>query len=237
MGLALRYSICGWALAALSVGQWGRAQGDPRDPVRLNELRAAYQKDVATAIRPQAQRFREELVKLERTLVAARDYRQAAAVRDERLKVEKRLAQAARDSGPPAQAYPGGPVTLTAKDAIAAGGVAYNAAKDALDGWKSTGSSARWTLPFPLKAGGYEVIVEMACAPGSGGQVTVKEDFHTLTKAIAPTNGWDDFGSQTLGTLRVRANSTNLNLGAITVEGDGLFLLRCVKLVPVSSSE
>ena len=237
MGFANRFSVRFLALAVLVVGFSARGENETKEPARLNELRAAYQKDLAAATRPQAQRYREELVKLERSLVAARDYRQAAAVRDERVKVEKRLAQASRDSGPPAQAYPGGPVTLTARDAIPVGGVSYHPGKDALDGWKSSGSSARWTLPFPLKAGGYEVIVEMACAPGSGGQLTVKEDFHTLTKTLAPTKGWDDFASQTLGTLRVRANSTNLSLGAITVEGDGLFLLRCVKLVPVSSSE
>jgi hypothetical protein len=35
--------------------------------------------------------------------------------------------------------------------------------------------------------------------------------------------------------LRVKANSTGLNLNALTVEGDGLFLLRAVKLVPVAT--
>ena len=103
-----------------------------------------------------------------------------------------------------------------------------------MSGLSSRGASASWMLPYGLKAGGYDVILELACAPGSGGQVSIKEDFHSLTRNVVPTRGWDDFTSQNLGTLRIKANSTGLNLSALTIEGDGLFLLRGVKLVPVA---
>ena len=185
---------------------------------------------------PVLQKYREELLTLERTCQVQRDYLGAAAVRDERLKAEKKLANWARrvPGAIMARPYPGGPISLSAKDATSMGGVVFNKEKDALEGWKNKGSSARWTLPFPLKAGGYEIVLDLACAPGSGGQVTIREDFHTLTRSITPTRGWADFSSQSLGTLRVKANATGLNLGAVTVEGDGLFLLRAVKLVPTA---
>lgn len=214
------------------------AAAETPEPARLKELRQTYQTEMAGMAAPILQKYREELLKLERTSAGKRDYATAAAVRDERLRAEKRLAELAKRS--PEQSavrpYPGGPITLAAKEATVSGGVALNKQKDALEGWKSKDASATWTLPFPLKAGGYEVVLEMACAPGSGGKITIKEDFHTLTRSISPTKGWDDFASQTLGTLRVKANATGLRMSALTIEGDGLFLLRAVKLVPTSES-
>ena len=212
--------------------------GEPPEPARLKELRQTYQAEMAGKAAPVLQKYREELLKLERTCAGKRDYTTAAAVRDERLRAEKRLAEIARRS--PEQSavrpYPGGPITLAAKEATVSGGVVWNKQKDALEGWKTKDASATWTLPFPLKAGGYEVVLEMACAPGSGGKITIKEDFHTLTRSLSPTKGWDDFASQTLGTLRVKANATGLRMSALTIEGDGLFLLRAVKLVPTSEA-
>ena len=209
--------------------------GEPQEPARLSELRQSYQAALASATAPVLQKYREELLKLERLCASQRDYSTASAVRDERQRAEQRLAELARRS--PEQAavrpYPGGPITLAAREATATGGVVFNKQKDALEGWKAKEASATWTLPFPLKAGGYEVVLEMACAPGSGGKITIKEDFHTLTRTLTPTKGWDDFASQSLGTLRVKANATGLRMTALTVEGDGLFLLRAVKLVPL----
>jgi hypothetical protein len=214
------------------------AVAEPPEPARLKELRQSYLGEMAGKASPVLQKYREELLKLERNCAGKRDYTTAAAVRDERLRIEKRLAEIAKRS--PEQSavrpYPGGPITLAAKEATVSGGVVLNKQKDALEGWKTKDASATWTLPFPLKAGGYEVVLEMACAPGSGGKITIKEDFHTLTRTLSPTKGWDDFSSQTLGTLRVKANATGLRMSALTIEGDGLFLLRAVKLVPTSES-
>jgi len=211
------------------------AQQTADEPARLKELRQSYQAEATSKSAPVMQKYREELLKLERSCASQRDYAAAIAVRDERVRTEKRLVELARRS--PEQAavrpYPGGPITLAAKEATTSGGVAFSRQKNALEGWKSKDASATWTLPFPLKAGGYEVVLEMACAPGSGGKITIKEDFHTLTRTITPTKSWDDFASQTLGTLRIKANATGLNMAALTVEGDGLFLLRSVRLVPL----
>jgi hypothetical protein len=225
-----------WGLVcAILVASLSRGEPAP-DPPRLTALRQTYQKELAGKTSPVLQKYREELLALERACAAKRDYATASAVRDERLRTEKRLADMAKRS--PEQSavrpYPGGPITLAAKDANGSGGVVFNKQKDALEGWKSKEASATWTLPFPLKAGGYEVVLEMASAPGSGGKITVKEDFHTLTRTLTATKGWDDFASQSLGTLRVKANATGLSMTALTVEGDGLFLLRAVKLVPLS---
>jgi hypothetical protein len=223
------------------IGLAGVLSASPQEtaePSRLVELRAKYAKEVAAATAARLEKYRDALVRLEHSLADQRQYRAAIPVRDERLKIEKTLGQTAgrAPGAEPALPYPGGPITLVSKNAKVLGGVTYDEKKDALDGWKSKGASARWMLPFPLKAGGYEVVLEMACAPGSGGQVTIKEDFHSLTKMVKPTKSWQDFASQSLGTLRVKANSTGLNLNALTVEGDGLFLLRAVKLLPVAAS-
>jgi hypothetical protein len=228
--IRLALSAC-WLLGT----RWLPAQGAV-EPPKLKELQSAYAGEIAAAAAPAAQKYREALLALERACTAQRDYTTAAAVRDERVKTEAKLTEWSKraPTGVMARPYPGGPVTLNARDAAGSGGVVFNRDKDALEGWKSTGARAKWTLPFPLKAGGYEVVLEMACAPGSGGKVTIKEDFHTLTRTVVPTKGWSDFASQVLGSLRVKANATGLNLGAVTVEGDGLFLLRAVKLIPVS---
>jgi hypothetical protein len=212
--------------------------GQPPEPSRLKDLQQAYQAALASQTAPVLQKYREELVVLERTCAAKRDYATAAAVRDERQRAEKRLAEIAKRSPehPGVRPYTGGPIRLAAKEATGAAGVVWNQQKDVLDGWKTRQASATWPLPFPLKTGAYDVVVEMACAPGSGGKITIQEDFHTLTRTLSPTKGWDDFTSQTLGTLRLSANAITLRLSALTIEGDGLFLLRAVQLVPTSDS-
>jgi hypothetical protein len=220
-----------WVLASVAAFPQNNTE-----PAKLRDLRRTYQRELNAATAPALQKYREALVFLERACAHQRDYTTAIAVRDERLRVEKQLNPDPRNprSNDAVRPYVDGPLSLSAKDAAGSGGVAFNKEKDALEGWKNPGASARWTLPFPLKAGAYDVVLEMACAPGSGGKVTIKEDFHTLTREVAATKGWDDFASQVLGPLRIKANSTGVQVGALTVEGDGLFLLRAVKLIPIS---
>ncbi len=214
------------------------AAGQPSEPARLKELQQAYQAALASEAAPVLRQYREKLLGLERRCAEKRDYATAVAVRDERQRAEKRLAGIARRS--PEQSgvrpYSGGPIILSAREAAVDGGVVWNSKANALEGWKTTSSSASWALPFPLPTGGYDVLVETACAPGSGGKILIKEDFYSLTRTLTPTKSWDDFTSQTLGTLRVTAHATSLRLSALTIEGDGLFRLRAVKLVPTRDS-
>ncbi len=225
------------AALALSMSLNGFCAGED-GPVKLQDLRALFQKEVEAHVKPQMEKYRTQLAGLESALAAERDYEGAIKVREEREKLEKRLAGLMKKSDDaPAQPYAGGPITLTAKSAILAGGVAYDEKKDCLNGWKAKGASAQWSLPAPLKAGGYEVILELACAPGSGGSLTLRDERFSLTTKVTPTKGWEDYGSMSLGTLKLRATSTGLNLGALTIEGDGLFHLRCVKLIPAKTSE
>ncbi len=207
-------------------------------PPREQQLLQSFQAESATRMSPVLQKYREELLRLERRCAEQRDYAGAAQARDERLQAEKTfVARTQLTSGTNAlPSYADGPITLTPQNATTTGGVVFPKDKNWLEGWKTSGSSAQWTLPFPLKAGGYEVVVEIACAPSSGGKIILKEEFHTLTRAILPTKNWDDFATQKLGTLRIKANATRLTITAVTVEGDGLFLLRNVKLMPLSES-
>lgn len=201
----------------------------------LQELKLRHQLRQGSEERALLEKYRQALIKLERSLVQERDYRAAIPVRNERRQMEERLMSLQPPGEAPTQPYPGGPITLTAETAETSGGVFHDPDKGALAGWTRPTARAQWKLSAPLSAGGYEVILEMACAPGSGGQVTVREDFHTLTRKVQPTAGWESFESQSLGTIRIRHNATGLDLQALTVEGDGLFLLRCVKLVPIAS--
>ncbi len=226
--------VCLWCVSG---GGEASAQA-AAEAAKLEELRQGFFKENAAATAPLTRRYRNDLLALERQCAARRDYVMAAKVRDERLKAEQKLAEVARLAPQvvAARPYLGGPVTLGAKDATVAGGVIFNRARDVLEGWQFKDAAARWELPFPLPAGGYQVVLELACAPGSGGQVEIKEEFHTLKRDIAPTGGWSEFSSRSLGTLRLRANATNLRITATEVAGEGLFLLRAITLIPVAEA-
>lgn len=216
--------------------QQGESPAVAEVELKLAELRSTYHKESALAVAPLLQRYREDLLALENGCVARRDYEMAAVVRDERLKTEEQLASLAKQTPELrlAQTYGGGPVTLAAKEAEVSRGVIFNVLQNVLEGWQMKGATVSWALPFPLAAGGYQVWLEWACAPGSGGKLEIKENFHTLEREITSTGGWSQFSARSLGTLRLGPNASRLHLTATEVKGEGLFLLRAVKLIPVA---
>lgn len=210
-----------------------RPAPDGSAPPILESLREAHAQERALLALPVLQKYREDLLALERSSAEQRDYLTAALARDERHRAEAALVRLAPElTAPPA----GSAVTLSAGQAAVSGGAAYDAGARALKGWDAAGASARWRLPLSLPAGGYEVIAEVACAPGSGGRARIKEDFHSLTRGITPTKGWEDFQRQRLGVLRLRHEAASLTLSAQEILGSGLFCLRSITLVPVGET-
>lgn len=227
MRLAL---ILGWLGAAWAQN---RPAPDGSAPPALESLREAHAQERALLPIPILQKYREDLLALERSSAEQRDYLTAALARDERHRAEGALVRLAPELAPPAT---GSTITLSASQATASGGAAYDAGARALKGWDAAGASAKWRLPLSLPAGGYEIIAEVACAPGSGGRARLKEDFHTLTRAISPTGGWEDFQRQRLGVLRLRHEAASLTLSAQEIQGEGLFYLRSLTLAPVGGA-
>lgn len=224
MRLAL---VLGWLGAVWAQNQPVPA---PSAPPALEALREAHQQERATLAAPILQKYREELLALERSSVEQRDYLAAALARDERHRAEDALVRLV----PGLAAMPAGrAIPLSAEKAAASGGVTYEADQRALTGWDAVGAAARWRLPLSVPAGGYEVVAELACAPGSGGRVSIKEDFHSLSRAISPTGGWNDFQRQSLGVLRLRHEAASLALSVQEIQGGEVFRLRSLTLVPV----
>jgi hypothetical protein len=194
-------------------------------------LRAEKGPAVVATLRDQ----RLRLVRLEKNLVAQRDYRAAEEARRARAETEKKLREWQEVLGLPLfTADENGHITLTAPRAILQGGLAFDLSQQRLVGWTQRGLAARWELPYDLPAGAYEVVIDYSCAPGEGGTIVVKEGFFTLTRKITPSGGWDERLSRALGIIRLQSQAESFVIEAQQLTQSELFRLYQVKLIPVS---
>jgi hypothetical protein len=205
---------------------------------KYQEMRKKYLEKIQSLGRPSHDAYQKKLAEFERSLVERRKYEMAAKVREEResLAIEMGLPVPSRAAElPPAGSstlQEDGTVVMEGKDAAVEGGVTRDEAAGKLDGWKTAEAVARWLLPKGLKTGGYEVELTYACAGGNGGVLHLKEDFFALTRTIQESGSWESFRTEVIGTLRIREGSRQLQLAAQKVEGEKLFVLKTVRLLP-----
>jgi hypothetical protein len=220
------------ALAGLAACLTLAADG-PGDP--LVKARGVWRSQVEKETKSLREQYAENLAKLEKELAAAGDYVGATKARRERLRVVG-LSPNPEKTAPvtPSEPAEGAAIELNPAGATLAGGVIFDNASGALTGWKGEGASARWTLPPGLKLGGYEVELTWSCAPDAGGELLLKEERYSLRRGVKPTNGWEDFQTQIIGTLRIIANSRLLEISAAAVKAPELFHLKSIRLLPAA---
>ena len=84
-------------------------------------------------------------------------------------------------------------------------------------------------------AGTYEVWIDHACAPGSGGELEIRLLDQSLTAAIEPTGGWNSFQERSLGRITLgQPGLLALHARPLLIKGQGLVNLRSVSLRPVA---
>lgn len=192
-------------MAELAAVPWTAAQSPASS---FEALKKAHGADVARTVEPLRENYCRALMALERSLAAKGDYAGARAVRKERTGIEE-LMKTAGASGAVASANPAsaenmvmipatldkeGRVILSPESAETAGGAKLDDSKKYLTGWTVAGALARWLLPPGLPEGGYDVEVSFSLFPASpsaeaaigkgGGTFEIRENFHTLTRAL-----------------------------------------------------
>ena len=211
------------------------AADNPADAVgkMRQEWRAQVEKDTKKAREDYAGR----LEKLEKELAAAGDYAGAGHARRERRRITGETGGGGngQTASPPA-VTDGQPVVLEMAAAKLSGGIVFDAVAGILRSWSGTGA-ASWLLPPGLKAGGYEVELTWSCAPDAGGDLVIKEDRHSLRRAVTPSASWDDYQSEVVGTLRLLANCRLLEFTAAAVKGGGLLQLKSIRLLPANAGK
>ncbi len=207
----------------------------------LHALRESYRAKYLGLAASALRAYHADLLQLETTAVAGRDYKTAEAIRHERHRVGKMLARGHRSDGdrPAATEGAGGRpdegIELPIDAATLGGGVTLDAG--VLTTWDEPGAYAEWPLPPDLETGGYEI--ELTYAAGGEdprGTIVVREPFYKLTRRPVGTGGADRFETHNLGTLRIKADSPAIRLVVEEVVAAPVFALRQVRIIPVAES-
>jgi hypothetical protein len=215
------------------------------DPLR--QRFAAWKEQLARDTATLREQYLALLLRTEKDFAAGKQYRSAAAARREAAVVAQSLGRplAEPSSGaarlaPAADASVGSGVILLAENAALSDGVTLSRAADGsppvLTNWIAEGASARWSLPQGLAAGGYEVELTFSGDKDAGGTLTMGEGFHKLRRTIRPGNGWQEFRTEIVGTLRLLSHAPAIELSAAAIRGSGLFQLRSLRLIPVPAN-
>jgi len=223
---------------------------DTANPSVLGELRTKFNGNIADQTLAHEMRYSGQLLSLEQTYRARKDYYGARAVaaelarteaRIERLKSNRDIAEGAMsakvDGSQPSAANlsPSGTFIFNVTDAELEEGVTLDEKLKIATGFRRPGAAAIWKLPKDFEPGGYEVILHYACSDGQGGVVRIEEDFFFLSSPIETTGGVAQFQSISLGILRIRNNLGSLRVVAGQVKADSLMTLSSVELVSCAS--
>ncbi len=226
-------------LAATFVGlPWGWC-GD--ETALFQEFQTKYQTFLKETTKPIGDSFQRKLIELEKAAVQKRQYTLAAKIKAARDSATREMGIALTEAKPTPSAPQAtaileadGSVTMNAPEATMTGGVTLDAEKNALVGWTTEQSSARWKLPDGLRTGGYEVELTYSCGNG-GGSFVIKEDTYSLKRQAKDSGSWMSFRPEVCGVLRVKSSSQQVQISATALVGEGLFYLRQVRLLPCAA--
>ena len=216
------------ALAWFLSGTGGVAYGQGQE---VGGLKRSYEEEIGKTVQPLREGYRKALLTLEQSLAAKGDYAGAIKVQEERRIVEKQLGRVSGGAAAGGAAVDGkGQVTLGSAGGEGSGGL--HEEEGAWSGWQMAGGAVRWPLPARLKGGGY--VVELVYRSTGAGTLplTVREDFHKLSRALKVEPAAQTEGCVQLGMLRVRPGAAMLELkltGGGTVAD---FRLLEVRMIP-----
>jgi hypothetical protein len=207
------------------------------------EFQTKYQTFLKETTKPIGDAFQRRLIELEKAAVLKRQYALAAKIKAARASATREIGVVLTETTPVASSpqptatatlEADGSVTMSAPQATMAGGVTLDAEKNALVGWTTEQSSARWKLPEGLRTGGYEVELTYSCGNG-GGSFVIKEDTYSLKRQVKDSGSWMSFRPEVCGVLRVKSSSQQVQISATALVGEGLFYLRQVRLLPCAA--
>jgi alpha-L-fucosidase len=131
-----------------------------------------------------------------------------------------------------------GSLTLKAADAEISGGARLETKADGVPNigfWTRTEDTVEWTATIE-KPGTFEVEMDYACDPNSGGQLNISAGSGKLAIKVAPTQSWGDFKVLGIGRITIdKAGPVTLAIKPASKKGEGVINLRRVVLKPRAS--
>ncbi len=98
--------------------------------------------------------------------------------------------------------------------------------------WAITHDFVEWTVNV-TQSGNFDVELNYACDPKSGGQITVSAGSAKLNITIPPTKSWADFTVAKVGQLKLdKSGPVTITIKPVKKQGEGLLNLRNVVLKP-----
>ena len=138
-------------------------------------------------------------------------------------------------ASPRAEAATLGEIRLHAKDGQLHGTAIQYERDDVMDNigyWTSVSDFVTWTFTVPFPAS-FSVVVEQASLKGCGGEYAIVIGSERLVAKPVETGGWENFMRCQIGNVNIiRAGEHTLKGQAIRIQGDGLFNLRTITLLP-----
>jgi hypothetical protein len=130
-----------------------------------------------------------------------------------------------------------GTLTLKATDAEITGNAKLETKsgdEQNIGSWTSTHDFVEWTANV-AKPGTFDVELNYACDPKSGGQITISAGSAKLNITIAPTKSWADFTVAKVGQLKLeKPGPVTVAIKPVKKQGEGVINLRSVVLKPAA---
>ena len=195
----------------------------------LDGLKKSYEEEVAKTVLPLRQGYRKALLTLEQSLAAKGDYAGARQVQEARRTVEHQIGDVPTAARTNPVLETGGRLKLTT------GGEGTGGLREengAWTGWQAAGGAVRWWLPAGLAGGGYALELVYRSTGSGSLPLTVREDFHGLTRTVKVDAAVAADGRVRLGVLRMRPGASMLE---VKLAGTGTpldFRLLEVHLIP-----
>ncbi|MFT4547422.1 MAG: hypothetical protein ACI8XO_000805 [Verrucomicrobiales bacterium] len=222
MPLLTRPSLLAIVLSGM-VATLGAQEGEAEAKRSIAEIKAEFVGEMYLAISPSGAQYVSELLKLERKYAADGKFEAAIETRDERLALEKFLADGVKavaekadsnnDSVDEAASATRASIDFTDTAASISDGGAFDG--DGLS-LSLNGATASWQLG-EFEPGGYEIIVIYTAAEDA--KVQVQESFFRLSGELPATAG--KRSSLVVGTLKITEQSTAFSIVHDGSKGDG----------------
>ncbi len=248
----LRWVWAGLGLFALAGGAAVAQDSEPEEAFEeLDALRERFERDLEAADVPVYQAFLEELRRVESAAVTREDYEEASRAKERRLEIRELLGN---PSSGLVKWREAAAISLDLEESRRrSAGVQWNAREAVLGRWKAPGAEALWNLSG-LDPQVYEVEVTYSCgktqpvasganqsSPVQGGGVfefgevtgLLDGSGKPIRHEVRPTEGWDDYRTELIGSLEIKSTIAQLRLSAVLVVGEALMQVKGIRLIPI----
>jgi hypothetical protein len=200
-------------------------------PLALQQLEAAFEKEVTAKTRELHEPYQTALSKLYSQKLKSGKLEEALAVKRELERIQRII------SPPGTKPEPGkvvagrdGTYLLLAENAVLTGKIKYDQPSGKLIGWEKPGS-AKWNLA-KLTPGSYHATLNYHAGPFAGGTIELGAGESSGTYTITGSGKWKDQKKLKLNDLTISGDGDSFVLSVLTARTQGIMELESITLTP-----